>query len=197
MVVVGWDRPFFNFNFIKRTGPNPSLYYIISFADLGFPGSRVHFLISAHFSLSSSDYSSLRPRRSSSIISSPTIFCSQFILTLTLPCIPLIVQSICSSFNSSTWAPFAVVLRFVLSFLPLFRPNLSFKGHRFRRRCQPLPFHAPQMCRKRRFWKGTFPRWSSQSPYRLITSPRFASFNTSRHAICTPSNTLTKQSACE
>ena len=82
-----------------------------------------------------------------------------------------------------------------LSFLPLFRPNIPFKGHRFRCRCQPLPFHAPQMCRKRCFWKGTVLLRSSRSPHQSSTSPRFASFNTSRHATCTPSNISTKQNA--
>jgi hypothetical protein len=99
---------------IKRTGPNPSLYYIISFADLGFPGSLQ--LISAHLSPPlSSDYCSLRPQRTSSVFSSPALFVRRSFLSLTLPCISLVPQPICSPFNSPTWAPFAVVLRFALS----------------------------------------------------------------------------------
>jgi hypothetical protein len=180
-------------NQTNRSEPESILHNFIR----GFGISRLarkllHFLISAPFLPLSSDYSSLRPQ----IFSFPAIFVRSSFLSLTLPCICLIPQSICNPFNSRTWAPFAVVLRFALSFLPLFRSNLSFKGHRFRRRCQPLPFHAPQMCRKRRFWKGTFPKVIPIS-LPINTSPRFASFNTSRHATCTPSNTSTKQSACE
>jgi len=57
----------------------------------------------------------LRPQRTPSVFSPPTLFVRRSFLSLILPCIFLIPQSICSPFNSLTWAPFAVVLRFVLS----------------------------------------------------------------------------------
>ena len=112
----GIDCSFQSHQTIKRTGPNPSLYYIISFADLGFPGSLQRCSSYPHIRPPlSHPITPLRPQRTPSVFSLPALFVRPSFLSLILLCIFLIVQSICSPFNSLTWAPFAVVLRFVLS----------------------------------------------------------------------------------
>ena len=111
-----WDRLSLmdSFREIKRTGPNPSLYYIIRFADLGFAVQ----LISAGLSPSHPITALSAPNALALSSHLPPLFSSRSsFLSLTLPCIFLVAQSICSPFNSPSWAPFAVVLRFALSFL--------------------------------------------------------------------------------
>lgn len=98
----------------NRTEPESILHNFIR----GFGFSRVvHCSSYPHICPPplSSDYCSLRPQRTSSVFSSPALFVRRSFLSLTLPCISLVPQSICSPFNSPTWAPFAVVLRFALS----------------------------------------------------------------------------------
>jgi hypothetical protein len=63
----------------------------------------------------SSPITALRSQRTCSVFSLPALFVRRSFLSLILPCISLLAQSICSPLNSPTWAPFAVVLRSVRS----------------------------------------------------------------------------------
>jgi len=98
--VDGIDRICNSFIKIKRTGPNPSLFWAVPcssyrhirplFRLLSPPSTHLLCLLTSH------------------------PFVRRSFLSFILPCIPLLAQSICSPFNSPSWASFAVVLRFVL-----------------------------------------------------------------------------------
>jgi hypothetical protein len=116
----------FQFHQTNRTEPEPILHnFIRGFGISRLPRALPHIRSFLPLPHPITPLSALNALPLSSHL--PPFFVRSSFLSLTLPCIPLIVQSICSSFNPSTWAPFAVVLRFALSFLLLFRPNLPFK----------------------------------------------------------------------
>jgi hypothetical protein len=103
---------------IKRTGPNPESIlhnFIRGFGISRVASGGVRCSSYPHICPLSHPITPLRPQRTPSVFSLPALFVPRSFLSSFRPCISLVAQSICSPFNSFTWAPFAVVLRLVLS----------------------------------------------------------------------------------
>ncbi|SRR6266403_23334 len=174
---------------MKRTGPNPSLCYVISF---GFGICRVaplaHILRTFHpiTVLSALNAPPLPPHFPSLCLSPALHFPPGSINQSVAHSIPP-MGALCCRPQVGTLAPLVYsVLTFPSSKVIDFDADVNL-----------FHFLLLRCVGKGAFGKVHISEGCPHHPSQSNDPPRFASFNISRHATCTPSNTSTKPSACE